>query len=113
MADLPDVALAQLGALFKQSVSTLSLPQQSLLNTGALLGKKLGGARVIAIMCSFYRELMKCLSPKIREWDLTEGHRYDSALAGNSSLRAAVLRALKVEHATAMGMHVGHLLWDM
>ena len=105
--------MSQLGALFKQAVSTLSLPQQSLLNIGARLGKKRGGCRVIAIMCSFYRELMKCLSPKLRDWDLAEGHRYDSALAGNSSLRAAVLRALKVENATAMGMHVGHLLWDM
>ena len=64
-------------------------------------------------MCFFYRELMKCLSPKIREWDLSEGHRYDSAMAGSSSLRAAVIRALKIENATAIGMHIGHLLWEM
>ena len=68
---------------------------------------------MIAIMCSFYSELMKSVNPKIREWDLAEGHCYDSALAGNSSLRAAVMRALKIENATAAGMHVGHLLWDM
>ena len=50
IAELPDVALTQLGGLYKQAVATLSLPKQSLLNTGALLGKKLGGSRVIAIM---------------------------------------------------------------
>ena len=52
-------------------------------------------------------------SPKIREWDLEHGHRYDSALAGSSSLRAAVMRAVKIENAVAMDMHAGHLLWDM
>ena len=41
------------------------------------------------------------------------GHRYDSALAGWSSLRAAVMRAVKIESAVAMGMHAGHFLWDM
>ena len=28
-------------------------------------------------------------------------------------MRAAVIRAIKIENATAMGMHVGHLLRDM
>ena len=37
---------------------------------------------------------------------------WDSALAGNSSLRAAVMRALKVENAAARDAHIGHLLWD-
>ena len=68
---------------------------------------------MIAIMGSFYRELMKCVSPKIREWDPAHGHFYDSALAGNSSLRAAVLRALKIENAVVAGWEAGHLLWDM
>ena len=113
VTELPDVALTQLGGLFKQAEATLSLPKQSLIHIGALLGKKLGGSRVIAIMCSFYRSLMKCMNPKIREWDLEEGHRYDSALAGSSSLRAAGIRTFKIENATALGMHVGHLLWDM
>ena len=65
-AELPDVALEQFGGMVKQAVSTLSLPTQTLMNTGCLLGKKLGGSSVIAIMGSFYRALMKCVSPKIR-----------------------------------------------
>ena len=38
---------------------------------------------------------------------------WDSALAGSSSLRAAVLRALKVENGSMRGAWVGHLLWDL
>ena len=94
MADLPDVALHQLGCLFKQSIASLKVPVQELLNILGLLGKKQGGSRTIAIMASFYRALMKFFCPRIREWDLKESHFWDSALAGNSSLRAAVLRAL-------------------
>ena len=55
---------------------------------------------------------MKFFCPQIRAWDLAKGHFWDSALAGNSSLRAAVMRALKVENGVARGAHIGHLLWD-
>ena len=45
LASLPDVALVALGAIFKQSVSNLTVPAQELLNVLGLLGKKLGGSR--------------------------------------------------------------------
>ena len=85
---------------------------QDLLNILALLGKKAGGSRTIAIMASFYRALMKFFCPQVRSWDAATGHFWDSALAGSSSLRAAVMRALKVENGVARGAHIGHLLWD-
>ena len=93
LADLPDIALEQLGLLFKSAIKNLSLPLQELINLLCLLGKKAGGSRVIAIMCTFYRALMKANGTEIREWDAAHGHMYDSALAGSSSLQAAVLRA--------------------
>ena len=55
LACLPDVALVRLGLLFKQSIATLKVPIQELLNILTLLGKTLGGSRTIAIMASFYR----------------------------------------------------------
>ena len=113
MADLPDVALHQLGCLFKQSIASLKVSVQELLNVLGLLGKKHGGSRTIAIMASFYRALMKFFCPRIREWDLKESHFWDSALSGSSSLRAAVLRALRVENGVGRGAWIGHLLWDM
>ena len=110
---LPDAALEGLGAIFKQSVATLTVPGQELLNILCLLGKKLGGSRTIAIMPSVYRALMKSFGLTLRELYISEGHVWDSAIAGSSSLRAAVLRALMCENGVARGEHVAHLLWDM
>ena len=88
LAKLPDNALAQLGALFKQSIATLTVPVQEVLNILGLLGKKAGGPRTIAIMAYFYRALMKMLCPTVRKWAGGECHKHwDSALAGSSSLR--------------------------
>ena len=113
LADLPDNALIQLGSMFKTAISNLTLPIQVLVNLLCLLGKKAGGSRVIAIMCSFFRCLMKANGSAIREWDLEHGHMYDSALAGCSSLQAAVLRALKIENGTAQQRHCALMAWDM
>ena len=113
LAELPDVALEHLGMLFKQSVATLTVPLQDLLNVMVLLGKKAGGSRTIVIMASFYRATMMCFCPQIRAWDADQVSFWDSALAGSSSLRAAILRALKVENGCARGDWVGHLLWDI
>ena len=43
LAALPDAALEQLGKLLKQSIATLTVPVQDLLNILALLGKNQGG----------------------------------------------------------------------
>ena len=94
-------------------VATLTVPGQELLNVLGLLGKKLGGSRTIAIMSSIYRAFMKHAGLEIREWDAKAGHHWDSAMAGSSSLRAAVLRALRCENGAARGEHVAHELWDM
>ena len=64
-------------------------------------------------MGSFYRQLILLQGPVIRDWDLEHGHRYDSALAGCSSLRAAVLRARKIENGIAHNKATAQLLWDM
>ena len=56
---------------------------------------------------------MKYFCPQIRAWDAKEGHFWDTALAGSSSLQGAVARALKVENACVRGAQVGHELWDM
>ena len=64
-------------------------------------------------MSSFYRALMKYFCPTIRAWDADKGSFWDSALAGSSSLRAAIHLALKVENGCARGDWVGHLLWGM
>ena len=84
LADLPDVALDQLGMLSKFPIHNLTLPIQVLVNLLCLLGKRIGGSRVIARMCSIYLCLMKANGTAIREWDVEHCHLYDSALAGCS-----------------------------
>ena len=63
-------------------------------------------------MSSIYRLMMKKVGEEIREWDASYSHHWDSAIAGSSSLRAAVLRALLCENGAARGEHLAHMLWD-
>ena len=44
---------------------------------------------------------------------LEHDHKYDSALAGCSSLQAAMLRALKIENGAAMMQECALLAWEM
>ncbi len=113
IASLPDVALIALSTCLRQCVSTLALPVQTLLQLMVLLGKKSGGSRTIAILTTFYRLLMRILSGFITEWDLATAEHWDSALKGNSSLRAHIARALDIELANFEELFVLHCLWDM
>ena len=67
MSMLPDAALESLGAILKQSLATLTVPAQEMLNALCLLCKKLGGSRTIVVMSSIYRALMKHNGFAIRE----------------------------------------------
>eukprot|EP00973_Karenia_brevis_P091927 12409883-Karenia_brevis.AAC.1 len=83
------------------------------MNLLALLGKKSGGSRTVAIMASFYRLLMRVLQHEIVVWDEKKAGFWDTALRGSSALRAQLARALEVELANEEGLWVLHLLWDM
>ena len=110
---LPDIALEFLGQLLKRCVATLALPTQVLLQLTVLPGKKSGGSRTIAILTTFYRLLMRMLAPTIADWDVTTAGPWDSALRGNSALRAHVARAVDIELADFEELFVVHFLWDM
>ena len=66
---LLEVALGVLGALLKNAIANLVLPQQCLLNIMVLLGKPGGCSRTVAIIASFYRLLMRLVGGSIRQWD--------------------------------------------
>ena len=110
---MPDNALEAWGNLMRQCIGTLTLPVQTLTQVMTLLGKKSGGSRTIAILSTTYRLLMRILSPYITEWDLQTAEHWDSALQGNSALRAHVARALDMELANFEDLFVLHFLWDM
>jgi hypothetical protein len=60
-----------------------------------------------------YRLLMRLLSGDITDWDVKYAKHWDSALKGNSSLKAHLSRALELELADFEGLYTLHFLWDM
>jgi len=113
IALLPDAALRSLGNTLKQCMATLALPIQVLMQLMVLLGKKSGGSRTIAILATFYRLLMRILAPAISEWDVNTAGPWDSALRGNSALRAHIARAADLELSDFEDLFIAHFLWDM
>ena len=105
IALLPDNALGSLGEIIRQCFVKLAIPTQSLLQLLVLLGEKNGGSRTIAILHTTYRLTMRLVSAHISQWDVNFAGKWDSALKGNSVLRAHVARA--------EGQFVIHFLWDM
>ena len=56
---------------------------------------------------------MRLVSAHISQWDVNFAGKWDSALKGNSALRAHVARAAGIELAHNEGQYVIHFLWDM
>ena len=94
IALLPDKALGSLGEIFRQCLVKLAIPTQSLLQLLVLLGQKNGGSRTVAILHTTYRLTMRLVSAHISQWDVNSPGKWDSALKGNSALRAHVARAM-------------------
>ena len=113
IANLPDNALDSLGEIIRQCFVKLAIPTQSLLQLLVLLGKKNGGSRTIAILHTTYRLTMRLVSAHISQWDVKFTSKWDSALKGNSALRAHVARAAGIELAHNEGQCVIHFLWDI
>ena len=82
--------------MFRQAGDT-----QSLLQLLILLGKKNGGSRTIAILHITYRLTMRLVSAHLSQWDVNFAGKWDSALKGNSALRAHVARAMGTSSAYA------------
>ena len=105
-------ALDSLGDIVRQCFVKLAIPTQSLLQLLVLLDKKSGGSRTIAILHTTYRFAMLLVTAHISQWDVKFAGKWDSALKGNSALRAHVARAAGIELAHREGQHVIHFLWD-
>ena len=82
IAMLPDEGISELIAIMKKIVDEVALPGQSLVHVMALLGKKTGGSRTIAICPTIYRLLMASIKQPVRDWDKAHGHSGDTALKG-------------------------------
>ncbi len=116
LAEQPDHVLKDLGDILVSIVKDVALPVQELLSIMALLAKKAGGWRTIAICPTFYRLLMALLADDFESWDESmdlDGVATDSAAPGHSAERVAARRQLLAEVAAARGLCVVQLLWDI
>ena len=104
--------LDSLGEIVRECCVKLAIPTQSLLQLLVLLDKKSVGSRTIAILHTTYRFAMLLVTAHISQWDVKFAGKWDSALKGNSALRAHVARAAGIELAHREGQHVIHFLWD-
>ena len=113
IAILPDNALDSLGEIIRHCFVKLAIPTQPPLQLLVLLGQENGGSRTIAILHTTYRLTMRLVSAHISQWDVKFAGKWDSALEGNSALRAHAARAAGIELAHNEGQYVTHFLWDM
>jgi hypothetical protein len=72
----------------------VAVPRQASLTLGVFLGKPSGGDRIIGILSLLFRLLGKCRSGTVGEWRKAKAGFWDTAVAGSSSLRAAVKRSM-------------------
>ena len=80
------------------------------LATVGLVGQENGRSRTIAILHTTYRLTMRLVSAHISQWDVKFAGKWDSALKGNSALRAHAARAAGIELAHSEGQYVIHFL---
>ena len=100
---LPDEALKAL-QLMITNILQAKIPLQALLSLVAFIGKSGGGERPIGLMAMLYRFIMRLHKGIIGEWDQELRGFWDQAVRSSSCLRAAVIRALRVEIGVSKAM---------
>ena len=113
IAEASKDSLSELADIMRATVRHLALPTQTLCVLCALIGKKLGGTRCIAVCSTFWRILAAIAKLDVRSWDEKIGLAGDSALPGRSPHEETAWRHLQMEQATLRGKLVIHILWDV
>ena len=103
IASLPDEALEEMDANFQEMAAEMVWPQQLWVSYMALLAKKSGGNRTIAIMASSVRLFLAAAVAPLRRWDAEVALEGDTAAPGRCAVRAVAMRALVAEIAQARG----------
>ena len=79
----------------------------------AILPKKTGDTRTVAVAATLYRLLMQMDAELVDEYEVTNAYYRDSAKKGASALTSAEDRALMAELASLKGLSTYTLLWDI
>ena len=106
---MPEEALRQL-ALIIFMMEQGSVLAQALLVYVGLIPKPTGGERPIGLTAMLYRLALRLRKALVSEWDDKHAGFYDDAVKGSSPLRAAILRSLRVEVSTLLGLEAVGIL---
>ena len=109
---LPDEALRGLQLIIRSMLQG-KVPLQALLTLISFIGKPGGGERPIGLVAMLFRFAMRLHKGLIGQWDEAFHGHWDQAVRKSSCLRAAILRALKVEVGYLEGFDSLAILWDI
>ena len=110
---LPDEALKDMDELFASMACLVAWPVQMLSSFLALLPKKQGGTRTIAILFSLARLFLANAVTPLREWDKEAAIEGDTAAPGVKAELEVMRRAARAEVVVAKGGVWTQLMWDI
>ena len=99
--------------MFAEWEATLALPLQSLVSIMAVIPKPQGGERLVALMHRLFRIYFRSRRSIISDWEAAQELWWDTALAGSSALKAALLRAFGVDCSTLSGASIAAAFVDI
>ena len=94
----------------------MAWPWQLYLVIVSILRKRTGGDRAVGIIAWLIRTWAKARSPFTKEWARQAAGAWDSAVAGSSALREALLRSFADESVVLQGSTQwisASILWDI
>ena len=68
---------------------------------------------LFGLSAMLYRLALRLRKALVSEWDDKHAGFWDDAVKGSSPLRAAILRSLRVEVSTLLGLEAVGILWDI
>jgi hypothetical protein len=111
--DLPEAGHDALCRLLNQVEESLTWPSAMRQCLVALLPKTTSADRPITLTPGLYRLWSRVRRSSVAAWTSQWAAHWDMAVAGSSPLRAAIMRQLRLEVASALGMSWAEMLWDI
>ena len=113
LKSLPAEAVSSLGDLLREIERVCAWPAQTLVNVMCLLPKPSGGERAVVLQAMLMVLWSSARAVHVKTWDAAKGRHWDSALKGNSALKAALMRRLLDELIVQEGGHNINIYWDV
>ena len=110
---LPEGSLGDLCELINLVEARQTWPSAVRVCLVQLLPKAATADRPITLTQGLYRLWGRIRRPTVAAWSAERAAHWDRAVAGSAPLRAAILRQLNLEAASAVGISRCEVLWDL